>query len=489
MIKHADLAMMLRRNPGPIAAHPPPMNPHQLQAQHQAELQKRELLKRQSRKPTDKNLPDGVEDMVIGDGVAQYKALRDVERKIDAATMRKRLDINDFMSRNLTCYKTMRIWISNTAENQPWQQGTMDADAFDFNTENQATYRVTISARLLDDEHDAEAKKDGSAGEQKDPDAMEEDNNEANNKGPQKKHAAQRTKFSHFFKQVTIDYDRSPALQPDGFSHIEWKKPESNAAAGANSDFDLLVFERKADENINVTINLYRDEVPERFLLSRPLAELLGTEEEDRGGVLMGIWTYVKANNLQSEEDSRKIRCDAELKAIFNNRDFVMFPDIPRDILPHLSPLPPYQLPYTIRVDKAYINPTAPGKPSAPTVYDVLVPLEDPLRTAMSDLTSPMSTLNQISQLDDQLAHLVQALHHSKAKHAFFTSFAADPVAFVKRWTSSQQRDLEVILGEATRGGGEDIAADEWRRGGKDGVWGSDKANEGVGIWLAKNKH
>ncbi|KAK7509676.1 SWI-SNF complex subunit [Phyllosticta citriasiana] len=397
MIKHADLAMMMRRNPGPS---PPPaaMNPHQLQAQHQAELQKRELLKRQSRKPTDKNLPDGVEDMVIGDGVAQYKALRD------------RLDINDFMSRNMTCYKTMRIWISNTAENQPWQQGTMDADAFDFNTENQATYR---------------AKKGGSASEQKDPDAMEEDNNEAAKNVPKKKSAAQRTKFSHFFKQITIDYDRSPALQPDGFSHIEWKKPENNAAAGANSDFDLLVFERKADENINVTINLYRDEVPERFLLSRPLAELLGTEEEDRGGVLMGIWTYVKANNLQSEEDSRKIRCDAELKA----------------------------LPYTIRVDKAYISPPAPGKPSAPTVYDVLVPLEDPLRTAMSNLTAPMSTLTQIAQLDDQLAHLVQAMHHSKAKHAFFTSFAADPVAFVKRWTSSQQRDLE------------DIASDEWRSG------------------------
>lgn len=77
-----------------------------------------------------------------------------------------------------------------------------------------------------------------------------------------------------------------------------------------------MVFERKADENINVTINLHRDEVPERFQLSRPLAELIGSEEEDRGGVLMGVWTYIKANNLMSEEDSRKIRCDAHLKAV-----------------------------------------------------------------------------------------------------------------------------------------------------------------------------
>jgi hypothetical protein len=47
---------------------------------------------------------------------------------------------------------------------------------------------------------------------------------------------------------------------------------------------------------------------------------------------------------------------------------------------------------------------------------------------------------------------------------------------------SSQKRDLEVIAGEATRGGGEDASGDEWRRGGKDGIWGSENVRESVNL-------
>jgi SWI/SNF-related matrix-associated actin-dependent regulator of chromatin subfamily D len=90
--------------------------------------------------------------------------------------------------------------------------------------------------------------------------------------------------------------------------------------------------------------------------------------------------------------------------------------------------------------------------------------------------------------MDDQLALIIQAMTHAKAKHAFFTSLSRDPVGFVRRWTSSQRRDLEVILGEATRGGGEEGQGEEWRRGGKDGVWGSQNARESVGLWLARGK-
>ncbi|EOD43504.1 putative swi-snf complex subunit protein [Neofusicoccum parvum UCRNP2] len=488
MIKFADLSATMRAA-GPMvsAAHPPPITPQQLQAQQQAEMQKRELAKRQSRKPTDKNIPDGIEDLVVGDGVQRYRQLRDAERKLDAVMMRKRLDINESSARNFTRYRTMRVWISNTAENQPWQNTSMDPDAFDFGSESQATYRVKIEGRLLDDDEDAEADKEP-AEEQKDGDAMEQDGSDAAKKAKAGKPASnQRTKLSHFFKQITINFDRSQSLQPDGYTSIEWKKPENSANTNdAAANFDTLEFERKSDENINVTVNLFRDEVPERFKLSPPLAELLGTEEDDRGGILMGIWIYVKANNLQEDEDSRKIRCDAQLKPLFDNRDFVPFPSIPQLIIPHLSPLPPYQLPYTIRVDKSYITPDDGTAASQPTIYNVLVPLDDPLRIAMSRITTNPQMLNQIASLDESLALAVQAIQHSKAKHAFYTAMSTDPVVFVKRWISSQQRDLEVILGEATRGGGEDVASEEFRRGGQEGVWGGDRALESVGLWLAK---
>lgn len=95
--------------------------------------------------------------------------------------------------------------------------------------------------------------------------------------------------------------------------------------------------------------------------------------------------------------------------------------------------------------------------------------------------------LQTIVRTDDELALLVQKIHQTNAKRKFYDNLAKDPTSFVKRWISSQQRDLEVILAEATRGGGEDATNEEFRRGGRDGVWGSELARESVGLWLARN--
>lgn len=54
-----------------------------------------------SRKPTDKNIPDGVEEFVYGDGVQRYRDLRDFERRLDSTTTRKRLDLLDSVNRNV----------------------------------------------------------------------------------------------------------------------------------------------------------------------------------------------------------------------------------------------------------------------------------------------------------------------------------------------------------------------------------------------------
>jgi len=97
----------------------------------------------------------------------------------------------------------------------------------------------------------------------------------------------------------------------------------------------------------------------------------------------------------------------------------------------------------------------------------------------------------------------VQALTDSKAKHAFFSSMAKDPKAFLKRWISSQKRDLEIITGQTLRGNYEveEIRkegkpaefvwggmGEEFRRGGKDSVWGTEHARESVGLMVAKTR-
>ena len=141
------------------------------------------------------------------------------------------------------------------------------------------------------------------------------------------------------------------------------------------------------------------------------------------------------------------------------------------------------KLAYTIRVDEAF------HKHPQPTIYDVRVPVDDPLRSRLSPFVhNPQyaAMLKEVAGLDDQLAVLIQAVAQSKAKHTFLASMARDPVGFVKGWLSSQKRDLEVIMGEATRGGGEDATGDEWRRGGRDSVWATTNARESVNVLLAK---
>jgi SWI/SNF-related matrix-associated actin-dependent regulator of chromatin subfamily D len=258
MISKSDLAFAYRKGPivPPQHGAPQQYSNANMQAQTRAENERREKMRRIAKNPTDKNIPEGVEDMCIGDGVARYRELREVERTLDATIMRKKLDVMDSKHHSRASrYGTMRIWISNTADNQPWQSSGIDADAFDFESDSNATYRVKIQGRLLEDQGDEGLEDDDD--DDKDADAMDEDGAEAQGR----KAAATPKPFSHYFTSITIDFDRAKSLQPDNFTQIEWKRPENSVAK--ESTFSELEFERKGDENINVTINLQRYQNPE----------------------------------------------------------------------------------------------------------------------------------------------------------------------------------------------------------------------------------
>lgn len=174
MISRTDLDHFFRK-PGPIV-HPQHPAAQQfsnanMQAQQRAEAERREKMRRIAKNPTDKNIPEGVDEICIGDGVARYKELREVERTLDATMMRKKLDVMDSKHHSRASrFGTMRIWISNTVENQPWQSGGIDADAFDFESDTNATYRVKIQGRLLEDQADDGLEEEDE--DEKDADAM-----------------------------------------------------------------------------------------------------------------------------------------------------------------------------------------------------------------------------------------------------------------------------------------------------------------------------
>jgi SWI/SNF-related matrix-associated actin-dependent regulator of chromatin subfamily D len=270
---------------------------------------------RRSRKPTDKNIPDGVEEVVVGEGVQQYKSLRDLEKRLDAAVVRKRLDIQDSISKTVKKYRTMRIWVSNTVEGQPWQNSS-GQNGVPASTPGSGRYKVRIEGRLLDDVNDLEASASDDEGDaQENGDTMEEDGADA--KKPASKRSKQR--FSQFFKSITVDFDKSSATSPDEMKTINWAKPQlpPNAASlPPTADFDSVQFSRASQENLNVTISLVRDETPERYKLSKELAEVLDVEEETRSGIVLGVWDYIRAMGLQEDEEKRLVRCDDRLRAV-----------------------------------------------------------------------------------------------------------------------------------------------------------------------------
>ena len=416
-----------------------------------------QLAQRRARKPTDRNMPEGIDDLVIGEGVKQYKELREMEKKLDHAMARKRLEIQDSFSRNIKRQRTMRIWISNTVSNQLWQVSP-DENSFTFEREGEPTYQVKVEGRLLEDPED---------------DILYESDDE--NEKPTEASSSQQPvkRFSHFFKAISVEFDKTHSATGDPNYQVSWKKQANSG------ELDHIRFQRRSDENLNVSILLTRDEQPERFRLSQALAATLDMEEADRAEVVMGIWEYVKAMGLQEDDERRTIRCDERLRQIFNS-DTLFFPQAAERLVPHLHPLPPVRLPYTIRVDEAFqSNPE-------PTVYDIQVTVEDPLRALILKMTQNpehQATLRQIVRTDDELAILVQAIQHHKARHTFFTSLAKDPKRFMERWMSSQKKDLSVLLAEAERG---DVAGMEYAQSGDTGSWSADLVNEAVRYRLAR---
>lgn len=98
-----------------VGAHPQnSLTPAQMQAQQQAQLQASDRAKMRSRKPTDKHISEGVEDCIIGDGVQRYRELRELERRLDATMMRKRLDIQESVNRNVKVVYKFRDYCLTT---------------------------------------------------------------------------------------------------------------------------------------------------------------------------------------------------------------------------------------------------------------------------------------------------------------------------------------------------------------------------------------
>lgn len=50
---------------------------------------------------------------------------------------------------------------------------------------------------------------------------------------------------------------------------------------------------------------------------SDELTAVLKTKKVSRGGMMKGLWKYIKKNDLQASNDKRIVKCDDKLSALF----------------------------------------------------------------------------------------------------------------------------------------------------------------------------
>ncbi|CCH46907.1 hypothetical protein BN7_6512 [Wickerhamomyces ciferrii] len=393
---------MVKQNipPQPQARAAPVSAPQQIAQQGVTTVQTR---------PTDINIPHSIDKIVPE--VSLYRKLLDAEKKIDIFTARKINDLQENINKIPTKKEILRIFIFNTAENQPWQlnQGQQSNE--------EPTWNLRIEGRLVNDV-DAE-----------DP---------------------QRRKFSTFLNGISIDIqnDKSPQSQQQQPNQqdlnkenvIEWhEQTDPNAP---KVEFDGLDVKRPGSQNIKTKITIQPKESPIKLITSNELSSLLGVNELTQHDAVYSIWQYIQFNNLQAPEDKRIINCDENLSKLFNVPRF-NFRDLIELLSKHLSPKPPIEINYEIKVDKS--------STLGETVIDVEVPFIDVSEQEYwKNESKKLLTENDesIKELNMKIILGIQALNNSNRKYQFYNLLTQDPVQFLKDFTQSHSELLKILSGD-----------------------------------------
>ncbi|KAI6115537.1 SWI/SNF complex 60 kDa subunit [Pisolithus croceorrhizus] len=374
------------------------------------------------RKLTDKSIPHALTQVPeFAQESQMYQSLLEMERKLDWTMTRKRVEVQDALSRNPTTTRTLRVFLSHTASGQSWQVGDADGEPVNFETgQGIPAWSFRVEGRLL----------------------------ELPNQRSRDKVAPR--KFSTFIKRMVVELDRDPNLYPDG-NILEWPR-----AQGVQPALDGFTVRRTGDQPTRIRVVIHLEQNPEQYKISPELGNVLGIKEESQIGVIQTLWNYIKINGLQDKVDRRRIKADDHLRPIFG-ADTVVFQQLPELINRYLTPADPVILHYTI-------NPMVPP-PDRPQAWDIEVKMEDTsLKSRMAvTVQATKDSTQDLSKLDDEIALLTQSLHNAHTKRIFLQSFAEDPSKFIQNWLESQSRDLESILGSGPSEGAT-IRAEELRR-------------------------
>ncbi|RDD40204.1 SWI/SNF-related matrix-associated actin-dependent regulator of chromatin subfamily D member 1 [Trichoplax sp. H2] len=228
-------------------------------------------------------------------------------------------------------------------------------------------------------------------------------------------------KLSSFFKSLLIELDKD-LYGPDNHI-IEWHR---SSTATDTAGFQI---KRPGDTAVQCTLILNLDNQIPQYKLDARLSRLLGIHTQTRA-----------VHKLQDQNEREIINNDKYLHQIFEVPR-MKFNEIPQRLNGLLHPPDPVVIKYCI-------SPDTPDEKRT-TCCDVEVEVDDTLREQMQTFLLSTQSQQEISQLDDKIGTIVQAINDLKVKREFMVNFANDPQAFIHEWLLSQCRDLKIMEGIA----------------------------------------
>ncbi|KAL7139560.1 hypothetical protein ABFS83_09G061000 [Erythranthe nasuta] len=358
-------------------------------------------VRRGKRKLPDKVIPEKVVAMLPES--ALYTQLLEFESRIDAALVRKKIDIVESLKNPVRVQKVLRIYMFNTYANQA------ETSSANENAEP-PSWSLRLIGRILEDGKDPLL--EGAA---------------------QKSNSSSYPKFSSFFKKITIYLDQG--LYPDNHV-ILW---ESSRSPVLHEGFEV---KRKGDKEFNAIVRLEMNHSPEKFKLSPALQEVLEIEVETRPRIMAALWHYVKMRNLQIPSDTSSFMCDPPLKKVFGEEK-LKFSMVTQKITPHLTPPGHIHLEHRIKLSG--------GSPAGNTCCDVLVDIPLLLEKEMSTFLTNVENNKEIDACDEAISSALKKIHEHRRRRAFFLGFSQSPAEFINNLIASQARDLKVAASDTSR--------------------------------------
>lgn len=440
-----------------------------------------------------------------------YEKLLESERKIDVYLARKKIDLHQSVSQwnnskssleslNKKNVKYLRVFVSNIAEQQPWQDSENDIA--------NATWTMRIEGRLLDtkDVQDPSRSKFSSflqaisvdfkkvKEESKPEDPLAENDSEMSGTNDTNNQGANILGMSLPLKSpenaVTIQNSNmvSGALGSGNDSRHDHSKHEIVDAVEWHYDpknpveFDGLDIKRPGSENVDCTITIQAKGFTGELLEFSPeLAAIIGLSQGSLHEAVYSLYKYILMNELLVNDDSNvKTSSNTSSDNTNGEKTIVQLDDALLRLLPkypmndeeptptalklseipplvnsHVSPIRPIKIDYTIRVDKASTY--------GELVFDLEVPstiqkskdsssgptIDEEGISLLTEFNKLTTDLNpELQELEASINTLQLQLNASANKYQFYKKLADDPVHFLQEYMASTANALKVLSGD-----------------------------------------